>query len=185
MLSFIVDTFILLYTVTSVLLFYIYCLSFFFFHWWNNKVFNFKWRPITKCKSEDVIKCWRLLPGEALGVGLIRMCCALWDGNGPHNQLELRITAALWVPLQSHPQRQASGPHSGLVGLILLKEKDTVVNRQQVNCLCRTDRPKWSSLIWKKQFWWHYIAAIIDKWSIYSWLNFDLLVISLLTNWNS
>lgn len=33
---------------------------------------------------------------------LLRMSCALWDGNGPHNQLELRITAALWVPLQSH-----------------------------------------------------------------------------------
>lgn len=40
---------------------------------------------------------------------LLRMSCALWDGNGPHNQLELRITAALWVPLQSHPPKQASG----------------------------------------------------------------------------
>lgn len=34
------------------------------------------------------------------------MCCALWDGNGPHNQLGHIITAALWVPLQSHPQKK-------------------------------------------------------------------------------
>lgn len=45
----------------------------------------------------------RRMPHRADGSG---MSCAPWDGNGPHNQLGLRITAALWVPLQSHPQTE-------------------------------------------------------------------------------
>ena len=45
--------------------------------------------------------------------GVLRTSCASWDGNGAYNQLELRITAALWVPLQSHPLKQAPDPGSG------------------------------------------------------------------------
>lgn len=47
---------------------------------------------------------------EALDTAcLLPLFCALWDRNGPHNQLEIRITAALWVPLLSHPLKQVSG----------------------------------------------------------------------------
>lgn len=57
------------------------------------------------------LQCWSVMsvwkeggcPTGLMGRG---MSCAPWDGNGPHNQLGLRITAALWVPLQSHPQTE-------------------------------------------------------------------------------
>lgn len=52
---------------------------------------------------------------------LIWMCFALWDGNGLHNQLELQNTAALWVPLQSHPPERVSD--WSLVGLLLLEDE--------------------------------------------------------------
>lgn len=125
---FIVDTFILFYIVLSLSL----------FHLWNNKVFNyneytFKQSCVCGRKDESLLE-YPLVEEALTSARPHMMSCALWDGNGPHNQLELRITAALWVPLQSHPPKQASGR----LRLIQLKEKEIKVIKKWLYVLCLT-----------------------------------------------
>lgn len=70
-------------------------------------------------KLKSVVFVEEAAIGCFLGLVVFRVFCALWDGNGPHNQLDLRITAALWVPLQSHPLKQALRPCRVRSGLFL------------------------------------------------------------------
>lgn len=97
---FIVDTFILLFTVTSVFAVVFLCETIKVLKIWSWK--GRMWWMI--CARKDDALRSDLLVGGGRRVSL----CASWDRNRRHNQLELRITAALWVPLQSHPPKSAS-----------------------------------------------------------------------------
>lgn len=110
---FTVHTFILFQNVTCFTVLIFVCL------WnskdfsWNNKTEYPDWGEMSSvmdvmdgCVPEKRT-CVSASSGMKQSAHLLRMSCALWDGNGPHNQLKLTITAALWVPLQSHPPKDA------------------------------------------------------------------------------
>lgn len=114
--------------------------------------------------DEPLLEC--PLAAEASPSGRpLTMSCALWDGNGPHNQLELRITAALWVPLQSHPPKQAAGTGSGPLRSTQLKGKEMVIKKVEKKGLMEENVPVWSA---RNTF---PISSVSRSWLVYFWVD--------------